>query len=177
VDKGNLFPRFADTRGVQECGAESPDARAWFPQGPDLWRGALIDRPYTEEDAAHYLDGKGAEVLPDLNDLLRRTLDVVGPGCRVGVLDYFVPRPPKGTRFVALVGVVVGFGNRIRSFAVYERPHPRPDLQNTQGDDADAWEEGLGAAADEPEQPAALALDLLRDAANEARTLSEEVSF
>lgn len=82
----------------------------------EYYHAALIDRPYSVEDAEHYPHGTGK--LPDLNKLLATTLQYAP---RVGVLDYFVPRPPKGVRFVACVGVIVGFGNRIRAFTVFER--------------------------------------------------------
>src|SRR5438067_2369439 len=39
------------------------------------WDAVLIDRPYTEADAAHYAPGAGT--LPDLNDLLKRSLQIV----------------------------------------------------------------------------------------------------
>lgn len=80
------------------------------------WGAVLIDRPYTPEDADHYKPG--ASLLPDINKVVANALRVAP---RVGVLDYFIPRPPKGTRFVACVGVVVGFGNRGRFFTVFER--------------------------------------------------------
>lgn len=89
-----------------------------------LWPAALIDRPYTREDAEHY--GPGAEGFPEnLNDLLRRTLAIVRPGGRVGVLDYLWPQPPKvGVRLIACIGVIVGFNNRLRCFSVYQREMP-----------------------------------------------------
>lgn len=101
------------------------DAREVFPPYEDDsgeitvdrdWGAVLIDRPYTEEDAAHY--AVGASVLPNVHDLLKHGLEVAP---RVGMLDYMIPRPPKTARFVACVGVVVGFGNRIRAFTVFER--------------------------------------------------------
>jgi hypothetical protein len=87
----------------------------------ELWAGAIIDRPYTTDDAEKYVPG--ASVFPaSLNELLKNALTLVRPGGRVGVLDYIVPQPPKvGVKFVALVGVVTGFNNRIRAFTVYER--------------------------------------------------------
>lgn len=87
---------------------------------PNYADAVLIDRPYTEEDATHYRLGTG--ILPDLNFLVRQGLDTVAEGGKVGVLDYFIPRPPAEARFVACVGVVVGFGNRGRFFTVFEKP-------------------------------------------------------
>ena len=83
------------------------------------WAGILIDRPYTPEDAAHY--APGAEAWPNLRELLRNALTVVAVGKRVGVLDYELPRPDKGVRFIACVAVYMGFGNMPRTFSVFER--------------------------------------------------------
>jgi xanthosine utilization system XapX-like protein len=92
-----------------------------LPEGKGLWPAALIDRPYTDEDAKHYA-GVVHDKLPNINQLLKAALSCVRPGGKVGVLDYFVPRPPKkGVKFVGLVGVLVGFGNRMRAFSVFER--------------------------------------------------------
>lgn len=92
------------------------------PPENQLWPAALIDRPYTPDDATKYLGGQGAAVLPDLNDLLKRALTLVVPGGRVGVLDYIWPQPPKkGARCVAAISVLVGFNNRVRLYSVYER--------------------------------------------------------
>ena len=79
------------------------------------WAAALLDRPYTLADAAHYPAGSGS--WPDLTKLVANALRVAR---RIGVLDYVIPRPPKQTRFVACVGVVVGFGNRGRFFSVFD---------------------------------------------------------
>ena len=84
-----------------------------------FWDAVLIDRPYTTEDADHYVPG--ARALPPLNDLLKRALEVVPVGHRVGVLDYLVPHPGKKASFVALVAVSTGFNNRIRAYSVFER--------------------------------------------------------
>jgi hypothetical protein len=84
------------------------------------WHGVLIDRPYTTADAKHY--NAGPERLPDLNKLLASALSVVGLGRKVGVLDYLLPQPPKqGAKFIACVGVLVGYNNRMRCFSVFER--------------------------------------------------------
>jgi len=105
----------------------NPDGTA-YPEAPIrlhdhqlLWPAVLIDRPYTEEDAKHYAP-LVHDKLPNINTLLKAALTIVPPGGKVGVLDYFVPRPPKkGVKFVALVGVLVGFGNRMRAYSVFER--------------------------------------------------------
>lgn len=85
-----------------------------------LWPALIADPPYTEADAAHYVPG--ATVFPIANTLLRNMLDAVRPGGRVGMLHYVLPQPPKiGVRFVACVGVVVGYNNRMRVFSVFEK--------------------------------------------------------
>lgn len=85
-----------------------------------LWSAILIDPPYTEADAAKYQPG--AAVLPSANELLRNALKSVLVGDRVGMLHYILPQPPKvGAKFIACVGVIVGFNNRMRVFSVFER--------------------------------------------------------
>ncbi len=38
------------------------------------------------------------------------------------MLHYVLPQPPReGVRFVACVGVIVGYNNRMRVFSVFER--------------------------------------------------------
>jgi len=115
---GDLFPlggtnRAPEVREVTKAVGPPPDN--------DKWPAALIDRPYTAEDASKYQPG--VEAFPEsLNDLLRRTLDCVRPGGRVGVIDYLWPQPPKkGVRLVACIGVVAGFNNRMRVYSVFER--------------------------------------------------------
>jgi hypothetical protein len=44
----------------------------------------------------------------------------------VGLLHYHWPRPPKASggypvRAVALVGVIAGYGNSMRTYSVYEK--------------------------------------------------------
>lgn len=108
------------------------------PEGYDAWPAILVDPPYSEADAEHYAEGKGN--LPNPNKLLRLCLERVAVGGRVGMLHYVVPRPPKKlrvsltsgggelvetpVRFVACVGVFVGFSNRIRAYSVYEVEGP-----------------------------------------------------
>lgn len=41
---------------------------------------------------------------------------------RGGMLHYLLPQPPReGVKFIACVGVIVGFNNRMRVFSVFER--------------------------------------------------------
>jgi hypothetical protein len=103
------------------------DVRESLPACPDtpdgLWPAILADPPYTEDDAARY--ALGSEVFPQPNALLKLCLQNVRPGGKVGFLHYVVPRPPKKigehkTKFVACIGVMVGFGNRIRAYTVFE---------------------------------------------------------
>lgn len=84
------------------------------------WPALLADPPYTEEDAAKY--APGAAQMPSANAILKQMLLVVRPGGRVGMLHYLLPQPPPGAIFVACIGVVVGFNNRMRTFSVFERP-------------------------------------------------------
>lgn len=81
------------------------------------WPAILTDPPYTDADAKHY----GEAPCPRSTPLLKLCLDAVRPGGRVGMLHYEWPRPPKNARSVAVVGVLVGFANRIRCFSVFER--------------------------------------------------------
>jgi len=84
------------------------------------YRAILIDRPYTEVDAAHYR--VGADVFPPIKKLLADALSVCVIGGRVGVLDYVFPRPPRDTvKLIAKVSVTVGYDNRDRCFSVFER--------------------------------------------------------
>jgi hypothetical protein len=102
------------------------DARFALPLRPvagpskrEPWHALLCDPPYTEADAKQY--AAGSDCLPSATTVLRLSLHVVRPGGRVGVLHYVAPRPPEGVRLVALIGVVVGFENRIRVYSVFER--------------------------------------------------------
>ena len=101
------------------------DAREPFPlyrsdNGDEhKWAGILIDPPYSPEDAAHY--SVGAEVYPSPGLLVKNAMEVLPIGGKVGIIHYALPRCPKNAKFVACVGVVCGFGNRIRCFSVFER--------------------------------------------------------
>lgn len=97
----------------------------WAPEVAPLalidtaWHAVLIDPPYTDADHAKYSTG-GAS-MPSPSRLLRIGLDLVKPGGKVGVLHYVWPRPPEDARSIACIGVVCGFGNRMRCFSVFER--------------------------------------------------------
>lgn len=91
--------------GVTKCG--------------DDWSACISDPPYTLGDAVNYVPG--ADKFPSPNHLVRDMIAVVRPGGRVGLLHYVWPRCPKNAVSVAAVGVLVGFGNRIRLFSVFER--------------------------------------------------------
>lgn len=99
------------------------DARDTLPRCPltsdGKWPAILIDRPYSEIDAAHY--APGAQKLPDLNDLLKRSLQIVDVGGKVGALDYIWPHPGKLGKEVAVVAVGTGRNNRARWYTVFER--------------------------------------------------------
>lgn len=83
------------------------------------FRGVLIDRPYTLDDARRY----GTEdALPSASQVLENAWPSVMSGGRIGILDYEWARPPREAVLVASIGVVMGYGNRIRVFAVYEKP-------------------------------------------------------
>lgn len=75
---------------------------------------ALIDPPYTLEDAKKY--NTNAK-LPTAQAILHHALKYVW---KVGILHYTIPRPPDTARFVAVVGVFCGFNNRMRAFSVFE---------------------------------------------------------
>lgn len=99
------------------------DARDEYPQNPldpsGKWPAILIDRPYSEIDAAHYEPGPSK--LPDLNDLVKRGLAAVPVGGKVGALDYLWPHPGKRGKEVAVVAVGSGRNNRARWYTVFER--------------------------------------------------------
>ena len=106
------------------------DARDPLPEGPlntvhwdgtpvKGWEAILIDRPYTHDDAAKY--APGADTFPAINDLLKRALQAVPIGHRVGVIDYMWPHPGKIGKEVAVIAIGTGRNNRARWFTVFER--------------------------------------------------------
>ena len=124
IGKGDLFPH-RDGRILSDGALPGVDV-------PDLWPAMIIDRPYTAADHAEYNVERDA--FPrDLNDLLKRALQCVEPGGRVGVLDYLWPHPGKWGKEVATIAVGTGRNNRARWFTVFER---------------------LAATSDDPKEPA-----------------------
>lgn len=81
----------------------------------------LIDPPYSETDAEHYIGGTGASVYPSPSLLLKRAFEVMEVGQRVGIIHYMLPKPPPNARFVACVQVICGFNNRARCYSVFEK--------------------------------------------------------
>lgn len=94
------------------------DSVTGFNHPAKLWSGILIDPPYTEADAMHYVPG--AEKYPKPNELMKNALEVLPSGGRVGLIHYILPSP-KDCIFVACIGVVCGFNNRIRVYSVFEK--------------------------------------------------------
>lgn len=92
------------------------DARDPLPKG---FKAHLIDPPYSEVDAERYT--VGASVYPSPAKLIANAVNSVPVGRRVGLIHYVLPRKPDNARFVAAVGVMCGFNNRIRCFSVFER--------------------------------------------------------
>ena len=82
------------------------------------WSGIIIDPPYTEADATHYLPGP--DKYPKPNQLIKNALEVLPIGGRVGIICYYPPRPGNSI-FVACIGIISGFCNRIRCYSVYEK--------------------------------------------------------
>lgn len=89
---------------------------------PAGFRAMLADPPYTPDDAAQYFPGRDA--FPGANQIVKSMMAAIEPGQRCGIIGYGVPALPKGARFVACVGVVCGFNNRIRVYSVFERGAP-----------------------------------------------------
>lgn len=83
------------------------------------WSGILIDPPYSKEDANHY--AAGSKSYPTPNVLVQNAIDALSVGRKVGIIHYVLPRCPKNAKFVAAVGVLCGFNNRIRCFSVFEK--------------------------------------------------------
>lgn len=97
------------------------DARDPFPStSMDCpWIGILMDPPYSEQDANKYPCGEDA--YPKPNQLIKNALDVLTVGRRVGLLHYSLPAQPKNAKFIAAIGILCGFNNRIRVFSVFQK--------------------------------------------------------
>ena len=117
ADAREPFPR-APLWGAYKPPFESPFSDGNVPLIP--WAGILIDPPYSEQDAAHY--AVGADVYPKPNLLIKNAFEVLPSGGRVGIIHYILPSPPKDAVFVAAVGVLCGYNNRIRIYSVFEKP-------------------------------------------------------
>lgn len=92
------------------------DAREKYPEG---FKAILADPPYSEDEAKNY--SVGSDVYPKPNEIIRRAFEVLPVGGRVGLIHYMLPACPKNGKFVASVGVLCGFNNRIRVYSVFEK--------------------------------------------------------
>lgn len=94
------------------------DARDPYPLG---FRAILADPPYSEIDAANYAPGPARYPAPNL--ILKRSLDALPVGCRVGILHYAWPAPPPGAAAKETAAIALGTGRngRARWFIVYEK--------------------------------------------------------
>lgn len=92
------------------------DARDTLPAG---FKAILIDPPYSEEDSEHYTPGRN--MYPKPNALVSNALKSLGSGQRVGIIHYILPSVKKEAKFIAAVGVICGFNNRIRLYSVFEK--------------------------------------------------------
>lgn len=104
---------------------DATDPETWAGR---FWNGVIIDPPYTEADAANYRIPN----FPQPNPLLKIALERVPLGGMVGMLHYIIPQPPKKkdqatgemiqlAKFIACVGVMTGYNNRMRAFSVFQR--------------------------------------------------------
>lgn len=92
------------------------DALAPLPRG---FAAILADPPYSEADAEHY--APGPDKYPSPGKLVANALEALEVGQRVGLIHYMLPKSPPASRFVACVGVVCGFNNRVRVYSVFEK--------------------------------------------------------
>lgn len=83
------------------------------------WRAMLADPPYSEADAEHYVPG--AAKYPAPNAIVKGMIAALPVGGRCGIIHYLVPQCPDNAKFIACVGVVSGFNNRMRAFSVFEK--------------------------------------------------------
>lgn len=103
-----------------------PDRNNEFLEIKVPWGGILIDSAYSEEDQKRY----SAEVqgkYPKPNQLVQTAINTLRIGYKVGILHYVWPACPRNAICVAKIDVTVGYNNRCRVFAVYERIQDLPD--------------------------------------------------
>lgn len=92
------------------------------------WRAILADAPWSEEEAKNY----GTATYPDPVALLRKCLEHVRPGGRVGFLHWEAPRPPATVHgckihFVATLPMML-YGRTWRGVNVFEKRIPQKRL-------------------------------------------------
>lgn len=92
------------------------DARDVYPTG---YKAILADPPYSEQDAVNYT--VGAVAYPKPNQIIARAFEALEVGQRVGLIHYMLPGCPKNGKFIAGIGIMCGFNNRIRVFSVFEK--------------------------------------------------------
>ncbi len=92
------------------------DARDPLPLG---FSAMLIDPPYSEDEAKNYR--VGSSMYPKPGPLVKNALASLAGGQRVGLIHYMLPQCPPNAKFVAAVGIMCGFNNRIRVFSVFEK--------------------------------------------------------
>lgn len=91
---------------------------------PPGFAAILTDPPYTAEDALHY---EGGLPFPSSSALMKKCLEAVAVGSRVGMLHYEWPACPAFAREVAVVGVTTGRRQRMRHFVVMEKIEPKQE--------------------------------------------------
>lgn len=95
------------------------DARDPWPFDGCL-KAALIDSPYSLEDAEQY--PPGAKAYPTPEQLLKRAVPALSVGGRVGIIHYMWPRPVPGlSDEIAVVAVGSGRLGKARWFVVFEK--------------------------------------------------------
>ena len=86
----------------------------------------MIDPPYSVEHAED-LWGLGAEY-PTGTAIFREVERVLRPGGMAAYLHFLVPRLPAAMERIAVYGVTVGPGYRIRALTIARRRHDQPGL-------------------------------------------------
>jgi len=93
------------------------DAQIDYDVPMNMYKAILIDPPYSEEDAKHY----DCSCYPKPNLLIQTAITYLQVGQRVGIIHYQLPACPKNAKFIACVGIICGFNNRIRCYSVFEK--------------------------------------------------------